>query len=310
MHTHQPSIYFLCPDYRNAVGGIRIIYNHADILNANGFLAKVVHSKKGFRASWFPNHTEVTHIRAVRFQPYDIVVLPEIFASYYNNQSLPDWKLKLKKRFSQNRLKYYLSEIANLPVYKVIYNQNAYATFHQYPYVKNDWYVPYFQPDVIRTVVVSNDNADYLTYTFPEHRFERVHVSFDFSLFTYASRKKPQICFMPRKNDSEARQVINILQAKGLLADFDVIAIEGKTTDEVAAILKESLIFMSFGYPEGSPLPPCEAMLSGCIVVGYHGWGGREYFRPEFCYPVEPGDVLTFARRMEEVIRLYHKQPD
>ena len=40
----------------------------------------------------------------------------------------------------------------------------------------------------------------------------------------------------------------------------------------------------------------------GCVVVGYDGFGGREYFNPEYCYPVEQGDVLSFVKTVELVI--------
>lgn len=311
MPSPQTIIYFLCPDWANPVGGIKVIYKHVDILNAHGFAARVVHSKKNFRMRWFDNHTEVVNIRSVCFHKHDVVVIPEFMAShFFLNRQMHPWKLKLKKIFSKNRLRYHISEIAALPVSKVIFNQNSYATFHNYPFIRHTWDVPYLRPDVVQTIVVSEDNANYLRHTFPSHKVERIHVSFDTSLFNYSSGKKSQICFMPRKNSDDARQVVNILQAKKLLDGFELVVIDGKPTREVAQILKESLIFMSFGYPEGSPLPPCEAMLCGCVVVGYHGWGGREYFKPEFCYPVEVGDVVQFARQMETAIQLHRTNPE
>jgi len=62
-------------------------------------------------------------------------------------------------------------------------------------------------------------------------------------------------------------------------------------------------VFLSFGYPEGFSLPPVEAMASGCVVVGYHGRGGREYFDPSFSYPVEAGDIIGFAQTVEELLK-------
>jgi hypothetical protein len=32
------------------------------------------------------------------------------------------------------------------------------------------------------------------------------------------------------------------------------------------------------GIVRGFRFPPAEAMLCGCVVVGYHGKGGQEYF--------------------------------
>ena len=71
--------------------------------------------------------------------------------------------------------------------------------------------------------------------------------------------------------------------------------------------MKESLIFLSFSYQEGCGLPPMEAMACGCLVIGYDGRGGREYFNNKFSYPIERGDIISFAKTIEEVISRYNK---
>jgi hypothetical protein len=43
-------------------------------------------------------------------------------------------------------------------------------------------------------------------------------------------------------------------------------------------------------------------MAYGVYVIGFRGFGGREFFRPDFSHPVEPGDVLGLARAVKEVI--------
>ena len=106
-----------------------------------------------------------------------------------------------------------------------------------------------------------------------------------------------------RKHADEAVQVLNILRCRRALEGWDLVAIDGLPEHEVAKRLAECAIFLSFGYPEGCPLPPLEAMASGCVVVGYHGWGGREYFKPTFSDPIEAGDIIGFARAAEKAIR-------
>ena len=69
-------------------------------------------------------------------------------------------------------------------------------------------------------------------------------------------------------------------------------------------------MFLSFGHPEGFGLPAAEAMSCGCLVVGYDGLGGREFFRPAFSYAVEPGDVVKVARIVEGVIAEYDADPE
>ena len=89
-----------------------------------------------------------------------------------------------------------------------------------------------------------------------------------------------------------------------MLEGFEVFPIDGLSEEATAESLRESLIFLSFGYPEGCSLPPAEAMACGCITIGYHGNGGREYFLPEHSFPVEFGDIRAFAQTAERVVGL------
>ena len=73
--------------------------------------------------------------------------------------------------------------------------------------------------------------------------------------------------------------------------------------------MHDSLVFLSFGRQEGCPLPPMESMISGCLVVGFDGFGGKEYFKPEFSFPIVSGDVISFAKTVETLIREYEKDP-
>ena len=67
---------------------------------------------------------------------------------------------------------------------------------------------------------------------------------------------------------------------------------------------------MSSGHPEGFGLPAAEAMLAGCIVVGYHGYGGREFLTEELAFPIDVGDVVAFADRVAEILRQLEDRPD
>ena len=78
---------------------------------------------------------------------------------------------------------------------------------------------------------------------------------------------------------------------------------------EVARRLSLSSLFFSFGYMEGFSLPPAEAMASENVVVGYSGFGGREYFKEEFCYPVANSDIKTFVHSAERALDESRKNP-
>lgn len=46
----------------------------------------------------------------------------------------------------------------------------------------------------------------------------------------------------------------------------------------------------------------------GCSPVA--GGGGREFFKPEFSYPIEQGDIIGFARTVENSILAYEQDPE
>jgi glycosyltransferase involved in cell wall biosynthesis len=280
------NIYFISPDQNYPTGGIKTLYRHVDFLNQNGFRAFVVHRKKKFRCTWFENQTAVIYQRDFKPDATDFVVIPEV----YGPRTAEIWRGPKK----------------------VILNQNCYHTFHTYSMEGLDRTTPYLDPEVLATLVVSEDSHRYLTYAFPGLKVVRIHISVDGELFHFRplAEKKPQIAFMPWKHPEDATQVINLLKFRGQLDKFRILPIENKTEHEVAAILGESLLFLSFGYPEGCPAPPLEAMLSGCLVIGYHGIGGHEYFLPDLTWPIEINHIVDFAKTAEDVLQLWHTAPE
>ncbi|MBN1571320.1 MAG: glycosyltransferase [Acidobacteria bacterium] len=305
----QPVIYYFCPDLRGVVGGVKTMYRHVDILNRNHFSAAVLHSTNDFRCDWFENNTRIAYVRATRFETDDIIVFPESLLAYFTDaHNPPKLQLQFYRAFSRNRHKFYLNELSKMPARKVIFNQGVYLTFKDFDYSK-EYDIPYLRRDVVATICISEDSHNYLSYVFPRIPIYRVHLSANKADFYYQDEKKPQIAFMADRNKDDWNQVLNILKIKNLTSGFRLVPIKNKTEKEVGQILRESAFFFSFGKAEGFSLPPLEAMICGCVVVGYHGGGGREYFDPAYCYPVEPGDIIDFARKAEEAVTAYRNRP-
>jgi glycosyltransferase involved in cell wall biosynthesis len=132
-----------------------------------------------------------------------------------------------------------------------------------------------------------------------------VKYGIDSKVFSYSPTKKKQIAFMPRKLNEDVVQVINLLNSRNKLKDWTYKVIDKMNENEVADVLKESALFLSFNHKEGFGMPPAEAMACGCVIVGYPGKGGKEFFKNEFCYPIEDRDVVSFAKTLESVMLEY-----
>ena len=87
---------------------------------------------------------------------------------------------------------------------------------------------------------------------------------------------------MSRKKETDAQQILAILKFRNALHGFKIVEIKDKTEAQAAAIIRDSMIFLSFSTQEGWGLPPMEAMASGCIVIGYDGRRGAEFMRQPF----------------------------
>ncbi len=271
-------IAYLCPDTDDPSGGIRVIYRHVDLLNHDGLHATVLHGKRGFRCSWFEHETRVSYLSEISLDEA-VIVIPEVVGR----------------------------RIAMLApgLRKVIFNQGAYNTFEGHPLDLADRGTPYLCPEVEAAIVVSEDSAAYLRYAFPKLPIYRTINAIDPGIFYPASIRRRRIAFMPRRNLKDAAQVINILKFRGVLDNVELLPIEGLDERGVAACLTDTLIFLNFGTAEGSPTPPKEAMACGCLTIGYHGMGGREFLSPDVAYPIPTGDVLTFAKTVEAVLAQY-----
>jgi Glycosyl transferases group 1 len=315
-------LFYLCPDNDTPSGGIRVIYQHVDILRRHGYRAFVVHERQGFRCSWFRNETPVLgwssrvhgadasvlakarrHVRRglrspspdtvfLHFQEppsfsvgsNDVVVVPEMFGPR-------------------------LAEIApGAP--KIIFNQNVYFMFKGYPKDPRIVSFPYRHADVAAAFVVSEDSQVLLEYTFPGINVHRVRWSIDSKIFYPGEQKARRIAYMTRRGGADAMHVLTTLAARGSLDGYDIAPLTGLDEDRVATSLRASLIFLSLGYHEGLPRPPAEAMACGAIVVGYDGFGGHEYMLPEFAFPVPTGDLKAFADTLERVLTMNDETPE
>ena len=279
-----PRVLVACPDYAAAAGGVRQLYRLVAGLRSELQLdAYVYHQRTGFRLGWFESTEPVLYADATSPGPDDLLIVPEVWGGALRDHP---------------------------GVRKVIFNQNAYYTFMN-GYELPPGPAPLRPRDcqVQGIITVSDDNVALLRHTFPDVPVTRLRYAIDPARFYPPENKRLRIAFMPRKHREEATQVLNTLALRGSLDGVEVVAIDGTTEAATAELLRSSLIFLSFGYPEGFSLPPAEAMACGCLTIGYHGMGATEFMRPEFSWPIATGDILGYVKTVETVLEQWRRDP-
>lgn len=296
------SFWFLVfPDIRRPIGGIKQIHRIAECLTSLGFLVHLVQDEPEFKPGWFTS--DVLTISKSEFlakrdlmPTNDIIVLPE---TYYP---------------------IFLSIFPELK--KIILNQNGAYSFG----IKGNLWAPsdvvqsYCDSSITQIWCVSKHDYSLIVNCFnvPQNKVFRLinGIECDQVFLPQNSVKKYQISYMPRKNSRDSVIVSSLLANQPLLKGWRLKTIENLDHSSVITVLQESLVYLSFGHPEGFGLPVAEAMACGCSVIGYTGLGGRELFdigsKYDLAYNVEFGDwhgfvlaTLSFKHSLENCKESY-----
>jgi glycosyltransferase involved in cell wall biosynthesis len=249
-------------------GGIKMHYRHVEMLVRMGFDAWV--SVSGGHNDWFKSGVRVFNGQTT---PDDIVVFPEVLNGVLGEMS------KMPARCS-----------------KVLLCQNQYYMFSE-TISKHSL----AELNFAKHVTVGETARRYLERVFAPSKFDVVPVFVD-SGFFHPGDKQARIAVIPRKLPNEYRIIRSIFLLKyPALRGVPWDVIEQKTESEVAESLGRATVFLSLCNLECAPLTPLEAMASGCVVVGFHGYGGQDYanaqnglwLRPDFLE--ETADALAEA---------------
>jgi hypothetical protein len=279
-----PTVYYCAPDFNRPSGGVRVAYRHVDLLNAAGFQACVLHHRAGFSCTWFEHQTPVCSAEQVQIGPLDVVVVGELAVDLID-------QLPAGFRY-------------------VVFNQNQHLTWKRASPERVHRYT--HSPDLAAVLTVSDYGCEVMRFMAPDVNVLRVHDSIDPELFFNGGGVTPRprtIAYMPRRGHEDAKQVLGLLRNRGALDGWRLTEIDGVSERTVGAMLREACVFLSFSYQEGFGLPAAEALACGAYVVGFHGQGGREFFDPEWSIAIEAGDVLAFARGVEEVLAREQRDP-
>jgi glycosyltransferase involved in cell wall biosynthesis len=275
----QARLFYFAYDEPNISGGERHTYSHVDLLNANGFEAYVLHTRPGYRHRWFKNQTRVIDFSGfwkIYDQARDVIVVPEPMAH----------------------------DMMRMPGRKVIFNKNLFNAFRGFGRERSTAY-PYLHESVIGVLCVSDHNLEHLRFAFPHARLFRVSETVDPTLYPFAplSQKRKRIaCVM--KQGLALMVLYHSLMARaqfGLnrMEEYEWVPLEGLSQEQVADVLRETLVLVTLNTFEGLPRTVLEAASCGCVVLGYGAGPLKECLAP--ACQCEPDDLIGFGRRLEDI---------
>jgi glycosyltransferase involved in cell wall biosynthesis len=232
-----------------------------------------VHHDPDFRPPWFGEAIPTLSFKhGMEFRPDDVVLIPEDFHAVFEM-------------------------LKDVPITKVVFCQN-----HFYLYGGLRDHQSWRNLGVRHVLASSTVIAEFLQAMLGYTQVPVVPYAIDLNLFR-PKPKKRQIAYMPRKLPLQANFIRRLTTA--LLGDTVAwVPIDGATETETAEILAESAVFLSLSHLEGFGLPPIEAMASGCLVVGYHGFGGKEYATADNGIWCEEGNPIACAQALRQAVPL------
>src|SRR5205085_1009637 len=85
------------------------------------------------------------------------------------------------------------------------------------------------------------------------------------------------------------------------------VSIDNSSERIAADVLGDSAIMLALSYQEAFGLTPIEAMAAGCLVAGYHGYGGLEYATGENGLWFWSDQIEEVADALHQMVLLYEK---
>ena len=180
---------------------------------------------------------------------------------------------------------------------KVIFNQN-----HFYTYATWDaplaGYPGWGPAPVVWTV--STESVSVLEAVHPDLEVHLVSPPVDPDVFT-PGPTKAGVAVLPKKRPHEATLLQRLLELDPRTSS-GVRVIVDLPRAGVAAVLAASAVFVALSHTDSFGLPVVEAMMSGCLVVGYDGGGGVELFDAPGAWRVPEQRPLLLAAQVAELL--------
>ena len=200
-----------------------------------------------------------------------------------------------------------VAQLANRTTNYVVINQGFFATYNSEFGRKNNYFTVNQIYKNALAVLCNSEHTEISVKNWlevPQEKLLRyvVHIEDYFK----PGIKKNKITYMSRKNFQFCMFVINYLE--GRYQNWEFEDIKGATKEEVAHSMSTSKIFLAFGGPEGLGSPPIEAALSGNKVIGFDGYGGKEYFNEPIFTEVPYGNHYAYLLKTTEQLPLWENR--
>jgi len=255
-------------------GGVKVLFDIVKTLNHAGLSTSLLINGGEYNPSWFSDNNIPIESNIEKVTKNDVVV--------FHEETL--WAFE---RIKQSGCKH------------IILNQGAHWSLVNF--------LGYNQTKCIYEtslgVLVNSDYTGKLVRQLfgANFKIRRFHIGIEPYFVT--REKRNVITYMPRRNSETAECIVQYVQGKH--PSWELMPLDDMAHIDVAAAMGKSKIFLSFGGPEGFGMPPLEAALCSCHVVGFDGFGGAEYFKPPLFTPVPFMDITAFIHAINRKIALF-----
>ena len=309
----MPRYFFVQPQVERPVGGVNVTLQMIDILQDAGYDAYPLYSEESYRYDFFNSSRQSYYHPPLRKIDYDLL------GRYGKVKKFANDLVNLRKTSYNQRLDLRPDDVVILPEfiydkYHAIFSDqrliiSVQSVFALWRALRRDKAAG---TDILRkfeaAVTISTATTDCVK-NLTDLRFHEVSQSIS-SIHLDPSRKKlKQIAYMPRKRKQEVDLFLGCIRDLPVFQGWTFRAIDNAPLDEVGRILSESLVFLSFSEMEGFGLPPAEAMAAGCVVIGYTGVGGEEFFAEDASIPIADRDIVAFATALQNTVAEYDRDP-
>lgn len=304
---------FVLPDVTDPVGGVNVAIQISNLLNELGFTSSTLNGSSDYTYPYFTNNSTRFYYR--KLQGIKFLSNSSALYKFPNIIKL----LALNRNNNSTSLILQRNDIIIIPEFAYPECSNIFRNNRRILLVQDVFgFCQALERERVAGTEFIRDFQAIVTTSKAARRAVAQFAGRD-SLIVSQSVTRPgldpnhpkirQIAYMPRKRPQEANLIVSNLKLKKSLRGWEFCRIENVSSKKLDAILNESLIFLSFSSREGFGLPPAEAMAAGCVVVGYTGVGGEEYFQIDKGFPIPDGDIVRFSETVEEIVAEYDGNP-